>query len=104
MKRSGFYNLSEDATYYMWDFGDGDTSKIMEPYHKYMTEGVYDVILWAYSANGCSDRYELSPAVTVEPAGVLRYPTVFRPNKDGETDMDHLPTGGAEMDQFFFRR
>ncbi len=67
-----------------------------------LKEGVYDVTLWAYSANGCSDSYLLSPGVTVEPAGVLRFSTVFTPNKDGEIDMDHLPTGGPEIDQFFF--
>jgi gliding motility-associated-like protein len=67
-----------------------------------MEEGVYDIVLWAYSENGCSDRYLLSPGVTVEPAGDLRFSTVFTPNKDGEIDMDHLPTGGTEIDQFFF--
>jgi gliding motility-associated-like protein len=97
-----FYNLSEGASFYLWDFGDGDTSKVAEPYHKYMSEGVYDVTLWAYSANGCSDKFLLSPGVTVEPSGVLRFSTVFTPNKEGEIDMDHLPTGGPEMDQFFF--
>ncbi len=56
-----FFNLSEGASHYLWDFGDGDTSKLAEPYHKYMAEGVYDVTLWAYSDNGCSDKYLLSP-------------------------------------------
>lgn len=97
-----FFNFSEGASFYLWDFGDGDTSKVFEPFHKYMAEGVYDVTLWAYSLNGCSDKYLLSPGVTVEPAGELRFATVFTPNKDGEIDMDHLPTGGNEYDQFFF--
>ncbi|MBK7710503.1 MAG: PKD domain-containing protein [Bacteroidales bacterium] len=96
------FNLSEGASYYLWDFGDGDTSKVAEPYHKYMEEGLYDITLWAYSENGCSDKYLLSPAVEVQPAGDIRFSTVFTPNKDGEIDMDHLPTGGTEIDQFFF--
>ncbi len=96
------FNLSEGASYYVWDFGDGDTSRVAEPYHKYMYEGVYDITLWAYSQNGCSDKYLLSPGVTVEPAGDIRFSTVFTPNKSGEIDMDHLPTGGPEIDQFFF--
>ena len=96
------FNLSEGASYYLWDFGDGDTSKVDEPYHKYMEEGVYDITLWAYSENGCSDKYLLSPGVTVEPAGDIRFSTVFTPNKDGEIDMDDLPTGGPEYDMFFF--
>ena len=96
------FNLSEGASYYLWDFGDGDTSKVYEPYHKYMEEGLYDITLWAYSANGCSDKYLLSPGVTVEPAGVIRFATVFTPNKDGEIDIDEKPTGGPEYDMFFF--
>jgi PKD repeat protein len=97
-----FFNLSSGADYYLWEFGDGDTSKLKEPYHKYLEEGVYDVSLWAYSVNGCSDNYILSPGIVVEPAGELRFSTVFTPNLDGPIDMDHLPTGGTEMDQFFY--
>src|SRR5664280_1698293 len=103
-----FFNLTQGADSYLWDFGDGDTSKVKEPFHKYMAEGVYDVTLWAYLNNvvngqtiTCSDKYVLSPGVTVEPAGTLRFSTVFTPNKDGEITIDHLPTG-TQMDQFFF--
>jgi PKD repeat protein len=103
------FNLTQGADSYLWDFGDGDTSKVKEPYHKYMEEGVYDVTLWAYLNNvvngvtiTCSDKFVLSPAVTVEPSGVLRFSTVFTPNLNGPVEMDHLPTGGVEIDQFFF--
>ena len=67
-----------------------------------MEEGVYDVILWAYSENGCSDQYILSPAVTVFPVGDIRFPTVFMPNKTGPIERTDLPTGGTEVDQFFY--
>lgn len=96
------FNLSQGADTYLWDFGDGDTSTLKEPYHKYMLEGVYDITLWAYSDNGCSDMYKLSPAVTVEPLGELRFPSVFTPNKDGPIERTDLPTGGVEVDQFFY--
>jgi len=96
------FNLSQGATSFLWDFGDGDTSKVKEPYHKYMEEGVYDITLWAYSENGCSDQYILSPAVTVLPVGDIRYPTVFTPNKTGPIERSDLPTGGTEVDQFFY--
>ena len=46
------YNLSQGADSYLWEFGDGDTSKVKEPFHKYMEAGVYDVTLWAYKDNG----------------------------------------------------
>ena len=96
------FNLSEGGDTYMWEFGDGDTSKLKEPYHKYMEAGVFDITLWVYSENGCSDRFVLSPAVTVEPAGEVRFSTVFQPNKEGPIERTDLPTGGDEVDQFFY--
>jgi hypothetical protein len=44
----------------------------------------------------------LSPGVTVEPAGEIRFSTVFTPNKDGEEELTELPEGGTKIDQFFF--
>ena len=96
------FNLSEDADYYLWEFGDGDTSKVQEPFHKYMESGVFDITLWAYSNNGCMDKYVLSPGVTVEPPGDIRFSTVFTPNKEGPIELTSLPEGGIEIDQFFF--
>jgi PKD repeat protein len=96
------FNLSEGADSYLWEFGDGDTSKLKDPFHKYMSSGVFDITLWAFSDNGCSDKSILSPGVTVEPPGVVRFATVFTPNKDGPIELTELPTGGIEIDQFFF--
>jgi len=93
------FNLSQGADNYLWEFGDGDTSKIKEPYHKYMEAGVFDITLWAYSNNGCSDKYILSPGVTVEPAGEIRFATVFTPSLDGPIEG---PPTTATMDQFFY--
>jgi gliding motility-associated-like protein len=86
----------------MWDFGDGDTSSVEQPIHKYMEQGVFDVTLWAYSVSGCANKYVLSPGVTVEPAGILRFSTVFTPNKEGPIELSTLPEGGIQIDQFFF--
>ncbi len=96
------FNLSEGADSFVWEFGDGDTSHLRDPYHKYTKEGIYDITLHAYSANGCYDSYILSPAVTVEPFGKLVFATVFKPNPDGPIEIDDLPTSGDAMDQFFF--
>jgi len=96
------FNLSEGADSYIWEFGDGDTAMIADPFHKYMEEGVYDITLHAYSANGCYDTYTLSPAVTVEPAGELRFATVFRPNKDGELPGDVSGLNSDQIDMVFF--
>jgi len=99
------FNLSElhgEDGEFLWEFGDGDTSKLKEPYHKYMEEGVFDITLWVYSENGCSDKFVLSPGITVEPAGELRFSTVFQPNQEGPIELTELPEGGVEVDQFFY--
>ena len=101
-ERVRMYNLSTGASSFLWEFGDGDTSKLREPTHRYMDSGVYDVTLWAYSDNGCSDKYTLSPGVTVESSGELRFANVFRPNLTGPIERTGLPTGGPEVDQFFY--
>ena len=96
------FNLSQDADYFIWEFGDGDTSKMREPFHVYKEEGVYFITLWAYSNNGCSDKYTGTPGVTVESPGDVIFSNVFTPNKDGPIERTDLPTGGTEIDQFFF--
>ncbi len=49
-----FTNNSIDATAYLWDFGDGNTSTLLNPTHLYQMDGIYTVTLYAYSGN-CVD-------------------------------------------------
>lgn len=51
-----FTNLSRDAEYYEWDFGDGTISSRTNPSHHYSTEGIYTVALTAYRDNRLYDR------------------------------------------------
>lgn len=46
-----FTNFSNGATIYNWDFGDGNTSNLINPSHTYHTGGAYNVMLAAN--NGC---------------------------------------------------
>jgi len=50
-----FTNLSEDATLYSWDFGDGSFSIQPNPTHIYAANGVYAVTLIAQTACGFKD-------------------------------------------------
>ena len=95
------FNLSTPSigNTYLWEFGDGDTSKVKEPFHKYMEAGVFDITLWATSENGCTDKYVLSPGITVEPAGNIRFASVFTPDLTGPIEG---PPTTKTMDQFFF--
>lgn len=52
-----FENLSQNATSYLWDFGDGKTSTEENPVHEYADYGDYTVKLTAKNAAG-SKSYE----------------------------------------------
>ena len=103
-KKVRCFNESDNATRYLWEFGDGDTTSVEAPFHIYHAEGVYDITLTAYTDKGCSNKYVKSPGVTVIPPGQLRYATVFTPNMTGPIDLGgRLPDPGSpEMDQFFY--
>ncbi|MCB9197103.1 MAG: PKD domain-containing protein [Flavobacteriales bacterium] len=40
---------------YFWDFGDGNTSSLMNPYHLYNSTGTYTACLTVWNGTGCSD-------------------------------------------------
>ena len=42
---------------YHWDFGDGTTSNVANPYHQYSTAGIYLVCLTVTDNTGCTDTY-----------------------------------------------
>ena len=55
-------NLSYDATTYLWDFGDGQTSSEANPVHTYASAGLYTIVLTA-SRGGASAQ--VSEEVTI---------------------------------------
>jgi hypothetical protein len=59
-----FINTSDNATSYLWNFGDGITSTQKHPIHTYATSGSYTVTLTAYN-DICEDTYQLTIPITV---------------------------------------
>jgi len=55
-----FINLSLDAESYLWNFGDGNSSTLSNPSHKYDKNGPINVCLFAYNNNNgeftCIDK------------------------------------------------
>lgn len=47
-----FINQSSFADTYLWDFGDGQTSVVENPYHQFADFGSYNVCLTAYNVQG----------------------------------------------------
>jgi len=54
-----FSNYSTDGKEFLWDFGDGNSSDLFEPRHKYPKSGNYNVILTVTSEFGCSDSLKV---------------------------------------------
>ncbi len=82
-----FRNLSENATSFLWDFGDGTTSTDSDPRHAYTEEGFYDITLIATNEFGCADTLFRAAEVEAISGGQVNTPNAFTPNLDG-------PSGG----------
>jgi PKD repeat protein len=96
-----FSNFSFYGVSYLWNFGDGKTSVEENPWHKYESEGVYDVSLTVTSKDGCPDSMKYkSPVVVKYKSGEIKFPNCFKWNLSG-------PTGGYwnenQLDDNVFR-
>ena len=63
-----FTNTSQNATSYLWDFGDGSVSSAANPEHTYLTDGVYTVTLTATNICGSHTITQTVTAVTAPQA------------------------------------
>ena len=63
-----FTNNSQQATSYLWNFGDGATSTQANPSHVYTTAGSYTVTLIASGPNSCADTIIFSNPVIINAA------------------------------------
>ena len=88
-----FLNLSENATQYTWDFGDGQTGINESPVHEYTTAGLYDVSLTANNEWGCATTYVLPEAILAEEGGMMVFPNAFTPNSTGPNGGHYDPYG-----------
>jgi hypothetical protein len=81
-----FTNASTDATSYVWNFGDGETSTDATPWHTFSGPGTYSVSLTASRTNGCDSV--ITKDVTVILVGIEdvanAYGVSVRPNPANE--------------------
>ncbi len=76
-----FENLSTNAPYYAWDFGDETSSSQENPTHLYPSEpGNYMVCLVAFNALGCMDT--VCKPVVIEEELIYYVPNTFTPDGD----------------------
>lgn len=81
-----FLNYSTNAVHFKWDFGDGSSSELFEPGHRYSKFSNYNVRLVVTSDYGCSDSIIVMNAFSGS-AYFIDFPNAFIPNTQG-------PTGG----------
>jgi hypothetical protein len=96
-----FFNETELAVSYLWDFGDGETSTDENPVHHYKAIGEYNVVLQATSKFGCVDT--ASSVVKIIPF-TLSTPNAFRPDSDIPENKVFLPiTLGINPEKYKLR-
>lgn len=81
-----FFNSTRNGNTYIWDFGDGEYSTDLNPYHQYTKEGFYDVKLIAFSSQMCTDSIIKYQGVEVSGAGYIKYPNAFIPSDESPED------------------
>ncbi|CAL1516640.1 PKD domain-containing protein [Chitinophaga sp. MM2321] len=88
-----FTNLSQNATHYLWNFGDGDTTSVRDPQHQYLKTGTYNVCLTAANLEGCTETVCKPISAIVVP--LFDVPSAFSPNNDGKNDIFNVKSFGA---------
>lgn len=64
---ASFTDLSQYATSWLWDFGDGTTSTAQNPSHTYLDDGGYTVTLTASNIYGSTQKIDLVNATCINP-------------------------------------
>jgi len=93
-------NLSQNATIYDWQFGDGSSSNQTNPIYYYQQEGIFDVTLIANNAFNCPDTMQVLNAVYTHIGGLIEFPNAFTPRTSGGSGGAYDPLG-YENDVFF---
>lgn len=96
-----FFNDSQSADIFYWDFGDSAKSVSTDPQHTYLELGEFDTQLIAESIYGCRDSVNL--AIQILPFDVFT-PNAFRPESEIAENRTFMPVGlGANESSFNIR-
>ncbi|CAL66129.1 PKD domain-containing protein [Christiangramia forsetii] len=102
-----FANLSNSATDYMWDFGDGNTSTELDPSNTFPDEGTYTVSLTVSDKLGVTDTFTSEILVEEPPVPAAITPFIGEPGfedgseacGDGQDGRDCWRLSGASIHQ-----
>ena len=93
-----FYNYSENADYYIWDFDDNFSSNNENPKHEFSSVGNYNVKLIAYTSFGCLDTTIIK--VIMKNELTFYAPTAFTPGGNGINDSFKVFGNGIDNNNF----
>ncbi len=75
-----FENQSQNATSYIWDFGNGSGDTFPHPSTTYPDPGMYNVTLIAVDDKGCTDT--ITKPINIEEEWYVYIPNTFTPDGD----------------------
>jgi len=78
--RVDFMNYSQNASKYLWTFGNNDSSKLTSPQYIYADTGAYKIILVAYGLDGCANDTAFSHIDVLNNEFHIYVPNVFTPD------------------------
>ena len=81
-----FTDLSQNATGWNWDFGDGSNSTQRSPVHEYADPGIYSVNLTAINENGTDSK--LTTITVMQLVGVGPYAYITNSGDDNVSVID----------------
>ena len=82
------------VTSWLWSFGDGGTSSIIDPYHIYNLSGTYTVMLTITDTTGCTNSVTHTAQVTSSPIAYFNFVAPLCPNYPLQfTDLSTSPNG-----------
>jgi gliding motility-associated-like protein len=94
-----FTNLSSSfASQFIWSFGDGDSSSIINPYHWYHQVGTYLAELIAITNRGCKDTAR--SYVIIHDEFTFYAPTYISPDNDDLNDVFYVIGNGITSINF----
>lgn len=97
-----FLDSNANASEYLWNFGDGNTSTSQNPTHTYLSPGEFTVTLTTTAANGCTKTSTLSNYVVIRPPVV----TINQMPRNGcaplECNFHHSITGTDSVASFLW--